>query len=260
MLEQMINNINQNEQKKSEILLLDLGRTDYDYALELQDKLVSLKLNGFSSDFLIITEHNPVITLGKLATEDMLKLPIEDYNRLGIEIRRVGRGGWATYHGPGQIVGYPILDLEAKYEKIVREDSPSEILKRLALYKEQMCNALLETIRNYEPFNEHNTKNKKGGNLGGIWYIDDEGKEWKIGARGIEIVENRITKHGFALDVTTPSFFHLIKPCGHEKDIARSMHDFVRERLEYDTVKNQLILNFGKILNYEIRKTTLDEI
>ncbi len=260
MLEQMIN---KSQPEKSELLLLDIGRTDYDYALELQDKLVELKLTGLPEDFLIITEHNPVITLGKSADESMLKLNNEEYEKLGINLRRVDRGGFTTYHGPGQIVGYPIIDLEQKYK--TNKENPestvdSAVLRKVGLYKEQICDVMLETIRNYHPFNKSNTENRRGGNFGGIWYTDENGKQWKIGARGIKIINNKITKHGFALDVLTPSFYRLIKPCGHEEDIAKSMQDFAEEKLDYEKVKEQLICNFAEVLGYELKRTNIEQI
>lgn len=91
--------------------IVDIGRSEYDEALKLQEDLVAEKLAGAEDDFLILTEHDPVITIGRRGSEGDLLADQNVFERRGITVREVTRGGAATYHGPGQLVAYPVMDL-----------------------------------------------------------------------------------------------------------------------------------------------------
>jgi lipoyl(octanoyl) transferase len=173
-----------------------LGRVAYDEAVALQQRLVEERRAGAISDTLLLLEHPPVITFGAknrgrssnlIATADQLE-------RAGVTLAETGRGGDVTYHGPGQLVGYPIFDLRpdrCDVRRYVRD--LEEVLIRAA-----------GTL---------GIDAKRVDGLTGVW-VGPEGREEKLAAIGVRI-SRWITSHGFALNVSTNlSHFNLIVPCG----------------------------------------------
>jgi lipoyl(octanoyl) transferase len=173
------------------LALLDLGRRPYVEVLELQRDLCRRRLSGeLGHDVLLLVEHEPVITLGRGLRPSSLPLSPSALERRGIAVLEVERGGDVTYHGPGQLVGYPILDLRAH-----RED--------LHWYLRQLEAALISALDDLGVPAERNP------GLTGVW---TRGR--KIASLGIH-VKQWVTFHGFALNVTTDlSYFDLIVPCG----------------------------------------------
>jgi len=168
-----------------------LGRISYGQALALQAELVDARRNGRVPDTLLLLEHPPVITLGRGSDPDNVLSSPDRLRRQGIELHEVGRGGDVTFHGPGQIVGYPILALEGA------ERDAHGYLRRLEL-------ALIRTVRLY------GVEATRVEGLTGIWV--DEGK---LAAIGVRISSGWITSHGFALNVATDlTGFSEIVPCG----------------------------------------------
>jgi lipoyl(octanoyl) transferase len=173
------------------LLIHDLGRAPYAEVLELQRGLCRRRMEGTNSDdVLLLVEHEPVVTLGRGTRTQSMPLSAADLERRGIGVHEVERGGDVTFHGPGQLVGYPILDLRQH-----RED--------LHWYLRSLEAALVESLRilglaaGCRP------------GLTGVWI-----NERKIASIGIH-VKQWITYHGFALNVTTDlSYFGLIVPCG----------------------------------------------
>jgi lipoyl(octanoyl) transferase len=169
----------------------DLGRRPYAEVLELQRELRRQRLAGeLAHDVLLLVEHDPVVTLGRGTRPASLPLPAEELERRGIQVVEVERGGDVTFHGPGQLVGYPILDLSGH-----RED--------LHWYLRQLEVALILALSRLGVPAERNP------GLTGVW---TRGR--KIASIGVH-VRQWVTLHGFALNVTTQlDRFDLIVPCG----------------------------------------------
>lgn len=171
--------------------LLDLGRRPYLEVLELQRDLCRRKMNGeLDPDLLLLVEHDPVVTLGRGFRPGSLPFPPSALEERGITVVDVERGGDVTYHGPGQLVGYPILDLRRH-----RED--------LHWYLRRLEESLILALGHLGVPAERNA------GLTGVW---TSGR--KIASIGIH-VKQWVTFHGFALNVATDlSYFDLIVPCG----------------------------------------------
>jgi lipoyl(octanoyl) transferase len=173
------------------LVVHDLGRRPYAVVLELQRELRRQRLTGeLAQDVLLLVEHDPVVTLGRATRSASLPLPAEELERRGVEVVEVERGGDVTFHGPGQLVGYPILDLTQH-----RED--------LHWYLRQLEGALILALGLLGVPAERNP------GLTGVW---TRGR--KIASIGVH-VRQWVTLHGFALNVTTRlDQFDLIVPCG----------------------------------------------
>jgi lipoate-protein ligase B len=163
----------------------------YAEALELQRSIARDRISGaISQDVLLLMEHPPVVTLGRSAKEKNLTASPEFLRSRGVELFEVERGGDVTFHGPGQLVGYPIIDLKRH-----RQD--------LHWYLRSIEQALIDSLADYGIRGERNTA------YTGVW---THGK--KIASIGVH-ARDWVTWHGFALNVTTElSYFNLIVPCG----------------------------------------------
>jgi lipoyl(octanoyl) transferase len=172
-----------------------LGTIGYGEAHTLQRRLQEARARGLVPDTLLLLEHPPVITLGRGAKEENLRFSRESLRARGIEVHETGRGGDVTYHGPGQLVGYPIVSLSPDREDVRRyvKDLEESMIRLTATYG-------LEASR-IEGMN-------------GTWLRSAELGDRKIGAIGVRI-SRWVTMHGFALNVTTRlAHFELIVPCG----------------------------------------------
>jgi lipoyl(octanoyl) transferase len=176
---------------KRRLMVHDLGRQSYSGVLDLQRSLAGSRISGqLEDDLLLLVEHEPVVTLGRGARPQSLPLSSSDLARKGVEVFEVERGGDVTFHGPGQLVGYPILDLRAHREDL------HWYLRSL----ERALMAAMDTLGIEANINP---------GLTGVW---TRGR--KIASIGIH-VKQWITYHGFALNVSTDlSYFDLIVPCG----------------------------------------------
>jgi lipoyl(octanoyl) transferase len=163
---------------------------DYTEAFELQQSLVEKRKQGLIADQLLIVEHPHVITLGRSARMEHLLASEEVLRRAGVALHHTDRGGDITYHGPGQVVGYPILDLR-------------EWKRDVAAYVRAVEQALIDTLAEF---------GIAGGRIAGLTGVWVDGK--KVAAIGVHI-SRWITSHGFALNFTTDlSYFQYIVPCG----------------------------------------------
>jgi lipoyl(octanoyl) transferase len=173
------------------LLVHDLGRRPYGEVLELQRRLCRARQTGeLAEDLLLLVEHDPVVTLGRGTKETSLPLPPDALRQRGVEVFEVERGGDVTFHGPGQLVGYPILDLTHH-----RRD--------LHWYLRSVEAALIDALGALGIGAERNP------GLTGVW---TGGR--KIASIGIH-VKQWVTFHGFALNVATDlSYFDFIVPCG----------------------------------------------
>jgi lipoate-protein ligase B len=173
------------------LLIHDLGRQPYAEVLELQRELCRRRQSGdLTDDLLLLVEHDPVVTIGRGSRPDSLPIPVAELERKGVEVFEVERGGDVTFHGPGQLVGYPILDLNRH-----RPD--------LHWYLRNLEGSLVEALR---------TLGIEAGTRKGLTGVWTRGR--KIASIGIH-VKQWITYHGFALNVSTDlAYFGLIVPCG----------------------------------------------
>lgn len=174
-----------------ELWTVTLGRLAYGEALELQRSIARDRISGaIPQDVLLLVEHPPVVTLGRGTKEKNLVSSPQFLQSKGVELFEVERGGDVTFHGPGQLVGYPIIDLKRH-----RED--------LHWYLRKIEEGLINTLADYGIPGERNTA------FTGVW---TRGR--KIASIGVH-ARDWVTWHGFALNVTTDlSYFDLIVPCG----------------------------------------------
>jgi lipoyl(octanoyl) transferase len=206
--------------------LHDLGRMDYGQALELQRALVEKRKQGLVPDQLLIVEHPHVITLGRNGRLDHLLAGEDVLRRAGISFFPTDRGGDITYHGPGQVVGYPILDLRAWRRDVVA-------------YVRAIEQALIDTLSDF---------GIAGGRVPGMTGVWVDGK--KIAAIGVHI-SRWIASHGFALNVTTDlRYFQYIVPCGLAKPVT-SMAELGGTPPRADLIAS-LARHFADLFHFEI--------
>ncbi|HEU0298771.1 MAG TPA: lipoyl(octanoyl) transferase LipB [Longimicrobium sp.] len=168
-----------------------LGLISYGDALALQERLVAQRRAGEIPDTLLLLEHPHVITLGSGSHDEHVLVTPEERAARGIELFDTGRGGDVTYHGPGQLVGYPIFDLKPDRQDLHR-------------YLRDIEEALIGVLADF------GLRGGRSPGLTGVW-VDGR----KLGAIGVRVSSGWITSHGFALNVTTDlSFFGTIVPCG----------------------------------------------
>jgi len=217
-----------------EMHLLNLGLEPYDRALDLQHRLVAARREGRIEDMLILLEHPPVITLGRRGDGSNIVASRELLARLGIEVHRVERGGDVTYHGPGQLMGYPILDLRGH-----RQD--------VGWYMHSLEEVLIQALSDF---------GLEAGRLEGrigVWIGDKN-----IAALGARI-EEWITYHGFALNVSLDlSHVDLIIPCGLKEFGVTSMEEVLGEAPEMSEVRKSVAQRFGEVFGVELRQVALE--
>jgi lipoyl(octanoyl) transferase len=205
-----------------------LGRVPYQEALTVQETMVQNRRDGVIPDQLLLLEHPHVITLGSSSQEENLLLSPEEREAKGIELFEVGRGGDVTYHGPGQLVGYPILDLKPD-----RKD-----LHRYLRDLEEVLIALLSHF---------GIASGREEGLTGVWV-----PQGKLAAIGVRISSGWITSHGFALNVDPDlDFFSSIIPCGIQDRSVTSMARILGRPLSLDEVTSELVQNFGRVFQRE---------
>jgi lipoyl(octanoyl) transferase len=206
--------------------LRELGRTDYGQALELQRQLIAERQQGLIPDQLLLLEHPHVITLGRNGKAANLLASDEVLSRAGIAFYPTDRGGDVTYHGPGQLVGYPIIDLR-------------EWQRDVGAYVRAVEQAIIDTLADYGISAGRIPK------LTGVWVGDS-----KIAAIGVHI-SRWVTSHGFALNVSTDlSYFQYIVPCGLSKPVTSMAALGVVASLH--EVGQTLAAHFGRVFDCEM--------
>jgi len=231
------------------VIFSDLGTTPYkqtwDYQEELLQKNTAIKAaardaggtDGIAAntiDRLLLTEHNPVYTLGKNGKPANVLLNEEDLAKKGIEYFHINRGGDITFHGPEQIVGYPILDLE-------------HFKTDLGWYLRSLEEVIIRTLADY------GLKGERSPGETGVW-LDTalKGRERKICAMGIRC-SRWITMHGFALNVNTDlNYFNFIIPCGIQNKQVTSLAKELGRNVPLDEVKQKLKKYFELVFEAEL--------
>ncbi len=218
------------------LLVVDLGRTRYADAWELQKKVFSARLERRIDDVLLLTEHEPVFTLGKGADGNHLLANDDELNEKKIDMFWIDRGGDVTFHGPGQIVGYPIIDLNLQYLDIHR-------------YLRDIEEMIIRTLADY------GISSGREKEFTGVWV-----KNEKIAALGVK-VSKWITMHGFALNVGTDlSFFDRIIPCGIFHKGVTSLNAVTGTLVPLPDVHRRLIRHFSDIFSFEVKQITKEEL
>ena len=203
--------------------VLRLGRIPYAHGLGLQERLVAERQADHIPDQLLLLEHDPVFTLGRNAQAQNILLPAESLRERGFEVFETGRGGDVTYHGPGQVVGYPILKLPPERRDVHR-------------YVRDLEEVMIRTCADYE------LAASRVAGLTGVWLADE-----KIGAIGVRIAR-WVTSHGFALNVGTDlSAFDLIVPCGIRGRGVTSLERKLGRPVPLDEVMDRLAASFASV-------------
>ena len=251
---------------KQSVIFRDLGNMDYKTAWDYQESLlqqnvqvktdvksqmsefaVSNAYHGLSggqqpatSNYLLFVEHAPVFTLGKSGNMDNVLLSEESLNEKGIEFFRTNRGGDITFHGPGQIVGYPILDLE-KFDTDIGH------------YLRNLEEVIILTLADYDI--------KAGRSKGetGVWIdADVKGRERKICAIGVRC-SRWITMHGFAFNVNTDlNYFNFIVPCGIQNKQVTSLQKELGNKIDIGEAKKRVKTNFEKVFDIQLVRIGAD--
>jgi lipoyl(octanoyl) transferase len=219
-----------------ETTVIDLGRTRYAEAWDLQQRLWDLRHRGLTGDLLLFTEHEHVYTIGKGGDENHLLANDEELSKTGAEMFRIDRGGDVTYHGPGQIVGYPILDLN---------DSVPDIHRYLRNLEEVIILAL----------RDFRIEGGREEGMTGVWVGGN-----KVAALGVK-VSRWVTMHGFALNVNTDlSRFDRIIPCGIFHKGVTSLERLLGHPVELSEVRTRLAAAFGGVFGTDMKPASLSEL
>ena len=201
----------------------DLGSAPYQQTWDMQKKIQFQPINNEIDDTVLLVEHEPVYTFGKNANENHL---LQNYPE-DVKVFHIERGGDITFHGPGQLVGYPIIDLH-NYKMSI------------SWYMRSLEAVIINTLNHYGIAAEH----KKG--LTGVWV-----KEEKIAALGVRI-SRWVTMHGFALNVNTElHYYDGIIPCGIFEYGVTSMKNLLGTAIKMDEVKKLLIKEFNMVFHYK---------
>jgi len=204
--------------KHLEVQVLDLGHKPYKDVWNLQKEMQLKRMNGDIEDVLILVEHDPVYTLGKNANPNHL---LQSRDR-SIDVFNIERGGDITFHGPGQLVGYPILDL-------------SNYKKSVSWYMRSLEQLTIDVL------NEFKITAKRVEGLTGVWVGDE-----KIAAQGVRLTK-WITMHGFSINVNTDlSFYDGIIPCGIFNHGVTSMKEILKRTQKMEKVKSLVIDKFNQ--------------
>lgn len=236
--------VNRHNITKEKVVFRDLGRISFKDAWELQtslnQKLIAWKRGTkekepYQPHYLLFCEHNPVFTLGKTGKESHLLAQNLRLGNKSIEFFKINRGGDITYHGPGQIVGYPIFDLDRIF---------TDIHKYIRSIEEVMIRTL----------DEYGLKGTRVEGYTGVWLEDKRVNHFrKICAIGVHL-SRWVTMHGFAFNVNTDlGFFNLIVPCGiqdHSKSVTSLQKELGRE-INMEEVKHKMRNHFAAVFEFE---------
>ena len=220
------------------IIIYDLGVLDYNTALNFQEKklqeIIDIKRTNRNTgssikttNYFLFVEHPPVITLGKSGQEKNLLLPKEELERKKIQFFNTNRGGDITFHGYGQIVGYPIIDLENFYTDINR-------------YLRALEEIVISTLNFYKIYS------KRSSGETGVWLEPNSSNSRKICAIGVK-TSRWVTMHGFALNVETDlKYYDYIIPCGIKGKGITSIKREIKKDISVKEVKEKILENLKK--------------
>lgn len=222
----------------TKVAFIDLKNIEYKEAWDFQEQkfneVMQAKLNkNPKGGYLLFCEHPHVFTLGKSGEEENFLIHQEFLEQINATYFQTNRGGDITYHGPGQIVGYPILDLE-------------QFGVALKDYIYKLEEAIIKTIAEYGIKGEHNK------NATGVWLDVGLTTERKICAIGVK-ASRFVTMHGFALNVNTNlNYFTYINPCGFKDKGVTSMQKELNTELDFNEVKNKAKFYMAQVFGMEL--------
>lgn len=223
--------------------VVDLGVADYRETWETQQRLFDRRLSGAIGDVLLLCEHPNTYTIGKNGVDNVsrhLRLNQDELATYGIGVFEIDRGGDITYHGPGQIVGYPILNLNDHYRDVHR-------------YLRDLEEVILRTL------GEYGITAKRIPDITGVWIDSPRGPE-KICAIGVKVTR-WITMHGFAFNVNTNlDFFGGIVPCGITDKGVTSLQKLMGREVALGEVKERLVAHFGAVFHLTQNPVTLSSL
>src|SRR5581483_7214149 len=215
----------------SMIHAVQLGTVDYGTALRLQQSLVELHKHGRTEDVLLLLEHPPVITLGRNAQQVNILHPEDELARRGIEVFECDRGGDVTFHGPGQLVAYPVFDLRGFTPRL----GAVEFVRRLEEVLIRTCS-------------EFGVEAMRVAGRTGVWTRAEK----KIAAIGVHISRG-VTSHGLALNVSTDlNYFKLIVPCGIADKAVTSMAVELGRDIGIADVIPIVMRGFAEVFNCQV--------
>lgn len=209
--------------------VVKLGRIDYGEALDIQEKLHGMRQRGEVGDVLLLLEHPPVLTLGRRGQYSNILLHTKELEEMGVRTYEINRGGDVTYHGPGQIVGYPIMDL-SNHGKDVKN------------YVWRIEEVFISLLKDQYGITAYRDKDK----YTGVW-VDNS----KITAIGVAI-KRWVTMHGFAFNVNTNlEHFRWITPCGITDRGVTSLQKILGRPLDFDLLNSQVAEYFCTVFGVE---------
>ena len=230
--------------KNNRIVVKDLGVLSYEDSWEHQktifDNIISqkiknraLKKKNKTDNYLLIVEHKPIFTIGKSGDTSNLLLDTKQLKSKNIEFKKINRGGDITFHGSGQVVGYPILDLDNFF---------TDIGQYLRTLEEVIISAIgFFGLKGYRIDGET-----------GVWVKDKLNSDKKICAFGIK-ASRWVTMHGFALNVNTDlKYFDYIVPCGISDKGVTSLEETLNKKVTTKMVKQKIYENFARLFNAEL--------
>ena len=221
--------------KMPDPIVSDLERMEYETCLKLQRAVHGARVAGLLPDTLLLVEHPHVLTLGRSAHEENVLVSGSVLQQHGIPCVHIERGGDVTYHGPGQLIAYPIFRLP-KSMGIVD-------------FVEKLEAAMLQVLKEYGIEGERNSRNR------GVWVGNR-----KIGFVGIA-VRRGVAFHGLALNVNPDlGFFQMIHPCGLKEVQITSMADLLEKPVSLNTLKSRVIFHFEEIFSMTLKPVGRDEL
>jgi lipoyl(octanoyl) transferase len=220
--------------------LMDAGLIPYGPACELQRQLVEARKAGAIPDVLLLCEHPHVITLGRNGSREHLRASERLLEQMNVEFHPTDRGGDITYHGPGQIVGYPILDL-------------TEHRRDVRWYVAQLEEVMIRASADF------GISAKRVEGRHGVW-IDTPMNDEKLGALGVHL-SRWVTSHGFAYNVSTdPRYFDLIVPCGITGTRATSLERILNRSMDSSEVRARLASHFADVFERSLENVTREDL
>ena len=230
--------------KNNRVVVKDLGVLSYEDSWEHQktifDNIISQKIKNRTlnkknktDNYLLIVEHKPIFTIGKSGDTSNLLLDTEQLKSKNIQFKKINRGGDITFHGSGQVVGYPILDLDNFF---------TDIGQYLRTLEEVIISAIgFFGLKGYRINGET-----------GVWVKDKSNSDKKICAFGIK-ASRWVTMHGFALNVNTDlKYFDYIVPCGISDKGVTSLEETLNKKITTKMVKQKIYENFARLFNAEL--------